>query len=72
MPHHSNSPRLARDSLVLGPSTAINRDPTPVTSVNNIFQTVPQPSVSQQSTTSQPPASAAAKFISGLQTKYLI
>ena len=39
----------------LGPSAALNRDPTPVTSVNNTSQTVPQPSVSQQSTTSQPP-----------------
>ena len=54
MPHHSNSPRVARDALVLGPTAALNRAPTPVTSVNNISQTVPQPSVSQQSTTSQP------------------
>ena len=55
LPHHSNSPRLARDALVLGPSAALNRDPTPVTSVKNTSQTVPQPDVSQQSTTSQPP-----------------
>ena len=55
LPHHSNSPRLARDALVLGPCAALNRDPTPVTSVNNTSQTVPQPSVSHQSTTSQPP-----------------
>ena len=51
---HSNSPGLARDALVLGPSAALNRDLTPVTSVNNTSQTVPQPSFSQQSTTSQP------------------
>ena len=53
-PHHCNSSKLARDALVLGPSAGLNRDPTPVTSVNT-SQTVPQPSVSQQSTTSQPP-----------------
>ena len=53
--HHFNSPNLARDALVLGPSAALNRDPTPVTSVNNNSQAVPQPSVSQQSTTSEPP-----------------
>ena len=51
--HHCNSPRLARDALVLGPSAALNSDPTPVTSVNNTSQTVPQPSVSQQSTNIQ-------------------
>ena len=49
-PDHSNSPRLARDALVLGPSTALNRDPTATSSVNNTTQTVPQ-----QSATSQPP-----------------
>ena len=32
LPDHCNSPRLARDALVLGPSAAINRDPTSVTS----------------------------------------
>ena len=51
---HCNSPRLARDALVLGPSAALNRYPTPVTSVKNSSQTVPQLCVSQQSTTSQP------------------
>ena len=55
LPHHCNSSRLARDALVLGLSAALNRDPTSVTSVNNTSQTVPQPSVSQQSLTSQPP-----------------
>ena len=55
LPHHCNSPRLARNALVLGPSAALNRDQTPVTSVDNTSQTVPQPSVSQQSSTSQPP-----------------
>ena len=55
LPDHCNSPRLARDALVLGPSAALNRDPTSDTSVNNSSQTVPQLSVSQQSTTSQSP-----------------
>ena len=50
-----SSSRLPRDVLVLGRSAAPNRDPNPVTSANNTSQTVPQPSVSQQSTTSQPP-----------------
>ena len=41
---HCNSSRVARDALVFfGPSAALNRDPTPVTSVNNTSQTVPQP-----------------------------
>ena len=44
LPHHCNSSRLARDALVLGPSAALNRDPIPVTSVNNTSQTVPQAS----------------------------
>ena len=35
LPHHCNSCRLARDALDLGPSAALNRDPTPVTSVKN-------------------------------------
>ena len=47
---HSNNPRLARNALVLGPNAALNTDPTPVTSVNNTSETVPQPSISQQST----------------------
>ena len=55
LPDHCNSPRLARDALVLGPSAALNRDPTLATSVNNSSQTVSQLCVSQQSTTSQPP-----------------
>ena len=54
-PDYCNSPRLARDALVLGPSAALNRDPTSATSVHNPSQTVPQLCVSQQSTTSQPP-----------------
>ena len=49
------SSRLARHTLVLGPCAAVNRDPTSVTCVNNTSQTVPQPSISQQSKTSQPP-----------------
>ena len=55
LPEHRNSPRLARDALVLGPSAALNRDPTATSGVNNSSQTVPQLCVSQQSTTSQPP-----------------
>ena len=55
LPDHCNSPRLTRDGLVLGPSTALNRDPTSATSVNNPSQTVPQLCVSQQSTISQSP-----------------
>ena len=38
---HCNSPRLARDGLVLGPSETLNRDPTSATGVNNSAQTVP-------------------------------
>ena len=49
--HHCNSSRLARDALVLGPSAALTR----LTSVNNTSHTVPQSSVSQYSSTSQPP-----------------
>ena len=52
---HRNSPMLARDALVLGPSAALNRDPTTTSSVNNSSQTVPQLCVPQQSTASQPP-----------------
>ena len=51
---HCNRPRLARDALVLGPSAALNRNPNSSTSVKNSSQTIPQPCVSQQSTTSQP------------------
>ena len=54
LPNHSNIPRLARDALVLGPSTALNRDPTANPGVNNSSQTVPQLCVPQQSATSQP------------------
>ena len=53
LPDHCNSPRLARDALVLVPSAALCRDPTSTTSVKNSSQTVPQLWVSQQSTTSQ-------------------
>ena len=55
LPDHCNSPRLARDALVLGPSAALNRDPTSTSSVKNSSQTVPQLCVPQQSTASQPP-----------------
>ena len=55
LPDHSNSPRLARDALVLGPSAALRGDPTATASVNNTTKTVPQLHVPQQCTTSQPP-----------------
>ena len=55
LPDHRNSPRLARDALVLGPSAALNRDPTTTPSVNDPTQTVPQVCVSQQPTTAEPP-----------------
>ena len=51
-----NSPRLARDTLVLGPSAALYRDPTSSTIVKISSPAVPQLCVSQQSTTSQPPS----------------
>ena len=35
LPDHHISPRLARDALVLGPSAALNRDPTSTSSVKN-------------------------------------
>ena len=47
LPDHSNSPRLARDALIVGPSAALNRDPTTTPSVNSTFQTVPQLCVPQ-------------------------
>ena len=55
LPDHSNSPRLARDALVLGPCAALNRDPATTPSVSNTTQTVPQLHIPQQSATSQPP-----------------
>ena len=54
LPDHHNSPRLARDTLVLGPSAGLNRDPTTTPGVNNSTQTVPQVCVPQQSATAQP------------------
>ena len=41
--------------MVLGPSAALNRDPTATPGVNNSSQAVPQSCVPQQSATSQPP-----------------
>ena len=55
LPDHHNSPRLARDALVLGPSAFLNRDPIATSGVKNSSQTIPQLCVPQQSTTSQPP-----------------
>ena len=51
---HTNSPRLARDVLVLGPSAALSGDPTPVTSVQNTSQTASLSGVSQQPSISEP------------------
>ena len=47
LPDHCNSPRLARDALVLRPSASLNRDPTSTSSVKNSSQTVPQLCVPQ-------------------------
>ena len=55
LPDHRNSPRLARDALVLGSSAALNRDPTTTPSVNNPTQTVPQVCVPQQPPAPEPP-----------------
>ena len=55
LPNHRNSPRLARDVLVLGPSAALNRYPITTPSVNDSTQTVPQVCVPQQSATAQLP-----------------
>ena len=55
LPNHSNSPRLARDALVLGPSAALNRDPTAAPCVDNTPQAVPQLRVPQQPAAPQPP-----------------
>ena len=52
---HTNSPRLARDALVLGPSAALNRDPTAAPGVDNTPQAVPQLRVPQQPAAPQPP-----------------
>ena len=55
LPNHSNSPRLARDALVLGPSAALNRDPTAAPGVDNTPQAVPQLRIPQQPAAPQPP-----------------
>ena len=53
--HHTNSPRLARDALVLGPSAALSGDATPTTVIQNTSQTASQSGVSQQPSISEPP-----------------
>ena len=55
LPDHHNSPKLARDALVLRPSAARDRDHAATSGVNDSSQTVPQLCVPQQSITSQPP-----------------
>ena len=52
---HTNSPRLARDALVLGPTATLNRDPTAAPGVDNTPHAVPQLCVPQQPATPQPP-----------------
>ena len=47
--------RLARDALVLGPSAALNRDPTTTPSVNDPTQAVKQVCVPQQPPSPEPP-----------------
>ena len=37
-PDHRNSPRLARGALVLGPSAALNRDPTSTSSFKTLLK----------------------------------
>ena len=71
LPDHCNSSRLARDVLVLGPSAALNRDPTSATSLNNSSQTVSQLCVSQLSTTSHPPPLVSRKEWTAPRTKLL-
>ena len=55
LPNRSNSPRLARNAVVLGPSAALNRDPTAAPCVDNTPQAVPQLRVPQQPAAPQPP-----------------
>ena len=55
LPDHTNSPRLARDALVLGPSAALNRDPSTTPGVDNTPQAVPQLRVPQLPAAPQPP-----------------
>ena len=55
LPDHTNSPRLARDALVLGPSAALNRDPSATPGVDNTPQAVPQLRVPQLPAAPQPP-----------------
>ena len=52
--HYPDSSSLDRDALVLEPSAAFNRNPIPVTGINNNPQAVSQTGVSQQSTIPQP------------------
>ena len=52
---HTNSPRLARDDLVLEPSAALNRDPTAAPGVNNTPQAVAQLRVPQEPAAPQLP-----------------
>ena len=51
---HTNSPRLASNALVLGPSAALNRDPTTTPGVDNTPQAVPQLRVPQEPAAPQP------------------
>ena len=55
LPDHTDSPRLARDALVLGPSAAFNRDPTTTAGVDDTPHAVPQLCVPPQPAAPQPP-----------------
>ena len=59
LPHHTDSPRLARDVLILGPSAALNGAPTLTPSIQNTTQTISQSGISQQ-----PPISEPARLVS--------
>ena len=71
LPDHRNSPWLARDALVLGPSAALNRDLTSTSSINNSSQTIPQLCVPQQSTTSQSPRLVSRSGQQDRRTRFL-
>ena len=55
LPDHTDSPRLARDALVLGPCATLNRDPSATPSVDDTPQAVPQLCISPQPAAPQPP-----------------
>ena len=48
LPYYSESPRLAFDALILGPSVALSENPTPITNATHTSQALSQLCVSQQ------------------------